>query len=99
MLDKEAAHAIALEVVSTCRADVDRELEALRDLVREHTLTPDKVKHIASLAAVESADLAVEKITNNFYMGIGRKTLVVLGATVVVTWDQLREGIKKAMGL
>lgn len=99
MLDKETAHAVALEVVKTCRADVDRELEEIRALIHDHTLTPEKVKHIASLAAVESADLAVQKITDNFYMGVGRKTLIVLGATVVVTWDQLREIIKKAAGL
>jgi hypothetical protein len=94
MIDKETAHAVALEVVRECRTDVDREIKAVRELAEKNHLSEERATEIAKLAA----DMAVKQITDNFYMGVGKKTMVVIGATIVVMWDQLREGIKKALG-
>lgn len=95
MLDKEAAHLIAHEVVGDCKREMDNKIDEVRRIAEKNNLSDEKIKQIAQIAA----EVAVERITEDFYMGVGKKTVLVIGATVVVTWDQLREGIKRALGL
>lgn len=79
MLNYEEVRAIVKEVVSECRYEVDHEIDKLHDkIVVEHAWTEERANDIAEKAA----DLAVRKITDNFYMSVGKKTLVVLGAAV-----------------
>ena len=95
------------EAIDSCREEVDEELKYIHRRLDENVWTPERAEAVAQraaeLASGKAADLAVDKITNNLYMGIGKKTLVVVGATIVVTWDQfrigLKEGLKKVIGL
>ena len=67
-----------------CRAEVDAELSRLADAIEAEKWTEEKAQKIAERAAA----LAVETITSNFYMSVGKRTVMVIGALVVglVIW-------------
>ena len=60
------------------------ELDRLRNAIEAEKWTEEKAKQIADAAA----ERAVEMITQNFYQGVGRRTVMVIGALVVglVIW-------------
>lgn len=102
-----AVPAAVKDEIDSCRQEVNEELIYIHKRLDENVWTPERAEAIAQraaeLASGKAADLAVDKITNNLYMGVGKKTLVIIGATIVVTWDQfrigLKEGLKKVIGL
>ena len=67
-----------------CRAEVDAELSRLADAIEAEKWTEEKAQRIADAAAAK----AVETITQNFYMSVGKRTVMVIGALVVgvVIW-------------
>ena len=67
-----------------CRAEVDAELSRLADAIEAEKWTEEKAQKIAE----RSAALAVETITSNFYMSVGKRTVMVIGALTVgiVIW-------------
>ncbi len=67
-----------------CRAEVDAELSRLADAIEAEKWTEEKAQKIAERAAA----LAVETITSNFYMSVGKRTVMVIGALTVgiVIW-------------
>lgn len=72
------------DAIDACRAEVDAELSRLRSAIEAEKWTEEKAQRIADVAAAR----AVETITQNFYMGVGKKTVMVIGALVVglVIW-------------
>lgn len=94
-ISREEAHAIAIEVVRECRTDVDEEIKKLHQADHENAWTEDKAKRIAA----EAASLAVDKITNDFYAGVGKKTVTMIGASVVATVILMRDYFKSLIGL
>ncbi len=90
MITREEAKEIAEQVVSGCRIQVDGELARLK----EGMWTEERAKRIAQEAGEMAAGLAVQRITDNVYMSIGKKTVVVLGATVVTLIIFLKEELK-----
>lgn len=67
-----------------CRAEVDAELSRLADAIEAEKWTEEKAQKIAERAAA----LAVETITSNFYMSVGKRTVMIIGALTVgiVIW-------------
>ena len=67
-----------------CRAEVDAELSRLADAIEAEKWTEEKAQRIADAAAAK----AVETITSNFYMSVGKRTVMVIGALTVgiVIW-------------
>lgn len=73
-----------LTEIERCRAEVDSELEKLQQAIDAEKWTEEKAQKIADKAA----EKAVETITQNFYMSVGKRTVMVIGALVVgaVIW-------------
>ena len=65
--------------IEQCRAEVDRRIDELSETVENGLWTEERAKKIAE----QAADQAVRQITENFYMGVGRRTVAIIGATVV----------------
>lgn len=65
--------------IEQCRAEVDRRIDELSETVEKGLWTEERAKKIAE----QAADQAVRQITENFYMGVGRRTVAIIGATVV----------------
>lgn len=95
MITRDEAHAIAIEVVRECRNDVDDEIKKLHEADRNNAWTEEKAKNIAEKAA----ELAVKQITNDFYAGVGKKTVTMIGASVVATVILTRDYIKSLIGM
>jgi hypothetical protein len=70
--------------IEQCRAEVDAELARLQQAIDAEKWTEEKAQKIADKAAAR----AVETITQNFYMSVGKRTVMVIGALVVgaVIW-------------
>ncbi len=70
--------------IDQCRAEVDAELAKLHRAIEAEKWTEEKAQRIADAAAAR----AVETITQNFYMSVGKRTVMVVGALVVglVIW-------------
>ena len=94
-ISREEAHAIAIEVVRECRSDVDEEIKKLHEADRDNAWSEEKAKKIAEHAA----ELAVKQITNDFYAGVGKKTVTMIGASVVATVILTRDYLKSLIGL
>jgi hypothetical protein len=94
-ITKEEAHTIALEVVRECRSDVDEEIRKLHEADRNNAWTEAKAKTIAE----QAAQLAVKQITNDFYAGVGKKTVTMIGASVVATVILTRDYLKSMIGM
>lgn len=94
-ITKEEAHNIAIEVVRECRADVDKELLKLHEADRDNAWSEEKAKKIAE----QAAELAVKQITNDFYAGVGKKTVTMIGASVVATVILMRDYLKSLIGI
>ena len=95
MITRDEAKAIAVEVVRDCRIDVDEELRKLHQADNDNAWTEDKAKKIAT----EAAELAVKQITENFYMGVGKKTVAVIGASVVAAVLLAKDSLKSWLGI
>jgi hypothetical protein len=65
--------------IEQCRAEVDRRIDELSETVEKGLWTEERAKKIAE----QAADQAVRQITENFYMGVGRRTVAIIGALVV----------------
>lgn len=94
-ISREEAHEIAHQVVSECRANVDAELLKLHQADRDNAWTEEKATAIANQAAAMAAD----KIWNDVYISVGKKTLAVVGATVIASIILLKESVRKWLGL
>jgi len=79
-ITKEEVREITEEAISLCRREVDQELMRLHKQDLDNAWTEER----AELLANRAADRAVDKITNNFYTSVGKKTVAAIGATVVV---------------
>ncbi len=99
MISREEAKEIAEEVVAVCRGNVNAELHEIRKGLEANTLTEDRIKLIVRETTTQAVEDSYQKITDRFLMGVGKKTLIVIGATVVVMWDSFREAFKKAIGI
>ena len=95
MITRDEAHAIAIEVVRECRNDVDDEIKKLHEADRNLAWTEEKAKTIAE----QAAQLAVKQITNDFYAGVGKKTVTMIGASVVATVILTRDYLKSLIGM
>lgn len=67
------------EAIDICRREVDRELISLHEQDRENAWTEDRARELARHAA----EIAVKQITDGFYASVGKKTVMIIGATVV----------------
>ena len=94
-ITKDEAKTIAEEVVRECRADVDKEILKLHLADHENAWSEEKAKKIAE----QAADLAVKQITNDFYAGVGKKTVTMIGASVVATVILMRDYFKSLIGM
>ena len=94
-LTRDEVHAIAIEVVRECRSDVDDEIKKLHEADHNNAWTEEKAKQIAE----QAAELAVKQITNDFYAGVGKKTVTMIGASVVATVILTRDYIKSLIGM
>ena len=65
--------------IEQCRAEVDRRIDELSETVERGLWTEDRAQKIAE----QAAERAVRQITENFYMGVGRKTVAIIGALTV----------------
>ena len=85
MITRDEAKLIATEVTNQCRLEVDAKL----DKMHEGLWTEARAKSIAE----EAADIAVRKITDGFYMSIGKKVVTTVGATFVILFIFFKEEI------
>lgn len=65
--------------IDKCRREVDVEIEKIREDLRKAAWTEERAKIVAE----DAAKIAVDRITNNFYMSVGRRTVAIIGALVV----------------
>jgi hypothetical protein len=86
-LSREDVKQIAEQTVQGCKTEIDSEIQRLHAADAANAWTEDKAKKIAESAA----DLAVKRITDNFYMSVGKKTIATVGAIVVGLVFFLRE--------
>jgi hypothetical protein len=94
-LTKEEVHSIAVEVVTACRKDVDLEILKLHTADKENAWTEQRAEDIAEKAA----RMAVKQITDNFYMSVGKKTIITIGAITVGVIIMAKDFLKSALGL
>lgn len=95
MITRDEAQAIAVAVVKECRLDVDEELKKLHQADKDNAWSEDKARMIAEHAA----ELAVKQITENFYMGVGKKTIAIIGAAVVAVVILAKDNLKALVGM
>lgn len=77
------------EAIQLCRREVDRELMKLHEQDRENAWTEEKAAQVAKCAA----DMAVKRITDQFYMTVGKKTIATIGVIVVVTFITFKDAV------
>jgi len=94
-LTKAEVEDIAADVVAACRSDVNKEIAKLHEQDRANAWTEARAIALAEAAS----DLAVKKITDNFYKSVGKKTIAVIGAAVVGLGLYLSEEFKKWTGM
>lgn len=85
---------IAAEAVLACRREVDKELIRLHEQDRANAWTEERAIALAEAAS----DLAVKKITDNFYKSIGKKTVTAVGVAVVGAVIFLKDEVKRWIG-
>lgn len=95
MITREEAQGIAEAVVKQCRIDIDAEIAKLHKADNDNAWTEERATDIAKKAAA----LAVKQITDDFYVGVGKKTIAAIGAAVVASVILARDYIKTLVGL
>lgn len=86
---------ITAEAIAACRREVDRELIRLHEQDKENAWTEERALELAEKAS----DLAVKKITDNFYKSIGKKTVTAVGVAVVGVAIFLKEEVLRWIGI
>lgn len=95
MLSEEETQDLVSKAICMCRRDIDTELIKLHEQDRLNAWTEERAQEIATYAA----DLAVKKITDSFYMSVGRKTVATIGVMTVVGLVAFRDFLKRLVGL
>ena len=83
------------DAIEICRREVDKELIALHEQDRANAWTEDRACKLAE----QAANMAVKQITDGFYASVGRKTVMIIGGTIVAMVFIMREAASKWMGL
>ncbi|WP_448508798.1 hypothetical protein [Immundisolibacter sp.] len=94
-VSKDEVIAITSEMVSMSRREIDKELIRLHEQDLANAWTEER----AAMLAERAANLAVKKITDSFYLNIGKKTVATIGALVVGLVIFMNEELKKWIGL
>lgn len=81
--------------VNLCRREIDKELLRLHEQDVKNAWTEERAEEVAKRAS----DMAVKKITDQFYMTVGKRTIATIGALVVVSFiafkDQVAEWLTR----
>jgi len=93
-VSREEARLIAEDVVRACRSEIDHEIRKLHDHDIENAWTEERAKQIAE----EAASIAVTRITQNFYMSVGKKFIATVGVTVVALVYYLKDEVTRWIG-
>lgn len=77
------------EAILLCRRQIDEELIRLHEQDRANAWTQERANKVAE----QAADLAVKKITDQIYMGVGKKTITTIGALVIISFISFKTEI------
>lgn len=75
--------------VEVCRREIDRELLRLHEQDMQNAWTEERAEEVAKKAA----ELAMQQMTDKFYMTVGKRTIATIGALVVVSFITFKDTV------
>ena len=95
MITREDIQKITDNSIAVCRRDIDQELIKLAKMNMDSAWSDERAHDIAQ----QAADIAVKQITDGFYASVGRKTVMIIGGTIVAMVFIMREVVEKWVGM